>query len=299
MSKKLWLFLVFFLAGLLLACTTPNPQPAGLTPIPSLAPQVSPTLAEAVQGSTGGGGTAGGAASAAIGAGYFEQRCTTCHGPQGEGVDGPALRNDTFVKNGTDQDIFNVIANGRPNTKMPAWAQENAGPFTNDQINAVVGYIKTLQGVAELPAATPMPQSTEEANPEEVTSPEDVAKPSNPGDPGQAVSLTGNAQSGLVVFGQYCAFCHGPAGVDPLGLPNPGSEDGVVPALSPIDVTLVQSDPATNAANVDLFIEHGSVPGGDGPKIMMPAFGDQKLLLPQQIADVISYILSLNGVTWP
>jgi mono/diheme cytochrome c family protein len=43
-----------------------------------------------------------------------------------------------------------------------------------------------------------------------------------------------------------------------------------------------------------LFIEHGSTPEGDNPAKSMPAWGDNNTLTPQQIADVIAYIMSLN-----
>jgi hypothetical protein len=78
------------------------------------------------------------------------------------------------------------------------------------------------------------------------------------------------------------------------GVANPGSEDGTIPPLNPIDSTLIDSNPATYAANPDLFLEHGPTPAGPNPKEKMPAWGDTKKLTPQQIADVIAYIISLN-----
>ena len=42
------------------------------------------------------------------------------------------------------------------------------------------------------------------------------------------------------------------------------------------------------------IIEHGAKPAGSNPERSMPAFGDRKMLTPQQIADVIAYIISLN-----
>jgi mono/diheme cytochrome c family protein len=58
---------------------------------------------------------------------------------------------------------------------------------------------------------------------------------------------------------------------------------------------LVSSDSGVFATNIDLFVEHGSVPEGPSPLIMMPPFGDSDLLTDQQIADVIAYIMDLNG----
>jgi len=96
------------------------------------------------------------------------------------------------------------------------------------------------------------------------------------------------------LFGTYCAVCHGPEGI--VGAPNPASDDDFVPPLNPIDSTMVNADPKIFATNIDLFIEHGSVPPGPAPEISMPGFGDQKMLTPQQIADIIAYVMGLNGV---
>ena len=121
---------------------------------------------------------------------------------------------------------------------------------------------------------------------------QDVARPSNSGGPGQAVNLTGDATAGAQIFQDNCVVCHGPEGKG--GVPNPGSTDGTVPSLNPIDPTLKSSDYKTFATNLDLFIEHGSTPEGGSPALQMKPFGDQNILTPQQIADVIAYVISLN-----
>lgn len=124
---------------------------------------------------------------------------------------------------------------------------------------------------------------------------EEVARPSNPGGAGAAVGLTGDAAKGAAVFTANCASCHGEEGK--AGIANPGSADGTVPSLNPIDKTMVSSDAKTFATNIDLFIEHGSTPeaaSGGTPALSMLAFGDNKILQPQEIADVIAYVISLN-----
>lgn len=124
----------------------------------------------------------------------------------------------------------------------------------------------------------------------------EAAKPSNGGGPGQAVSLTGDATKGAQVFTDNCVQCHGDQGKG--SVQNPGSKDGTVPPLNPIDSSMVNADYKTFATNIDLFLEHGSTPEaakqGDVPALQMKPFGDQKLLTPQQIADVIAYVISLN-----
>lgn len=119
-----------------------------------------------------------------------------------------------------------------------------------------------------------------------------IARPSNPGGPGPAAALKGNAAAGQVVFETNCVKCHGQEGKGNIA--NPGSDDGTVPALNPIDDTLKSPDYGTFASNLDLFLEHGSTPSGASPILSMPNWGDSGKLKPQQIADVIAYIVSLN-----
>jgi cytochrome c oxidase cbb3-type subunit III len=104
--------------------------------------------------------------------------------------------------------------------------------------------------------------------------------------PGKAVNLTGDPVAGKVVYDGYCKSCHGEAGTG--GVNNPGSDDGTVPELNPIDMDF------KDATAMDLVIEHGSKPAGEDTVTKMPAFGDEGTLKPQQIADVIAYVLSLN-----
>jgi mono/diheme cytochrome c family protein len=119
-----------------------------------------------------------------------------------------------------------------------------------------------------------------------------VPEPSNPGPPGAAVNLKGDTTSGAALFKTHCATCHADAGKG--GVANPGSDDGTVPPLNPIDPLLKNPDPKVFATNIDLFIQHGSVPEGESPFRTMPGWGDKNALTQQQIADVIAYVISLN-----
>jgi mono/diheme cytochrome c family protein len=153
-------------------------------------------------------------------------------------------------------------------------------------LSLVVGFVVLLS----LAACSAKPtQSTGEEGGE-------IARPSNPGGPGQAVSLQGDAAKGADTFKTTCTPCHGDQGKG--GVKNTGAKDGTVPELNPIDPTLVSSDPKVFATNLDLFLEHGSTPEeaaeGVTPAFSMPAFGDQKMLQPQDLANVIAYVMSLN-----
>jgi mono/diheme cytochrome c family protein len=110
--------------------------------------------------------------------------------------------------------------------------------------------------------------------------------------PGDAINLSGNTAAGLVVYTAQCVKCHGTRGLQ--GVDNPGSTDGSVPALNPIDPAMVSTDLKTYTTNLDLFLQNGSTPEGTNPKLLMPAYGKDGVLTQQQIADVIAYLISLN-----
>jgi mono/diheme cytochrome c family protein len=137
--------------------------------------------------------------------------------------------------------------------------------------------------------ATVAPTAAPTSTPTEVVQ---IALPSNPGGPGQAIDLKGNPVAGKQIFVTNCVRCHGQEGKGEVA--NAGSDDGTVPPLNPIDDTLISSDYNTYATNLDLFVEHGSTPAGAGPIFTMPNWGDSGKLKPQQIADVIAYVISLN-----
>jgi mono/diheme cytochrome c family protein len=105
---------------------------------------------------------------------------------------------------------------------------------------------------------------------------------------GAAVSLTGDAEAGKAVFIKSCVVCHGVEGGG--GVPNAGSKDATIPELKPID------EGFSTVASMDKVIEHGALPEGDSVEKKMPAFGDEGSLKPQQIADVIAYVLSINNI---
>jgi mono/diheme cytochrome c family protein len=233
----------------------------------------------------------------------FATNCQTCHNTEGKGgisnpgsTDGtvPALNpiDPTLISAdpktyATNLDLFiehgSTPEGGSPTFSMPAWGDKKA--LTPQQIADVIAYVMSLNPVSNAGATTaPTPLGGV-----------DIARPSNPGGPGIAINLKGDVNTGKQIFASNCVTCHNTEGKG--GISNPGSSDGTVPTLNPIDSTLVSSDYKTFATNLDLFIEHGSTPEGPGPTFSMPAWGDKKALTPQQIADVIAYVISLNPVS--
>lgn len=129
------------------------------------------------------------------GAALYAENCQVCHGPQGEGRVGAEL-NDAFASVNVDAFLRQTIAEGLPDTFMPAWSEANGGPLSDEEIDDIVAYIDTW-GKASSPVL-PQPRSPAEEIP---------PVPEVDGDPNQ----------GAVVFAQNCAACHGEEGEGRIG----------------------------------------------------------------------------------
>jgi mono/diheme cytochrome c family protein len=118
--------------------------------------------------------------------------------------------------------------------------------------------------------------------------------PGKQGVPGPAAEVVGNPEHGKVLYIDFCQACHGTDGGG--GVVNPGSAEGKVPALRPIESEFHSPDALVFARNIDRVIQHGSLPEGPGPAFVMLAFGDPHTMTQQQISQVEAYVLWLNGV---
>jgi mono/diheme cytochrome c family protein len=219
------------------------------------------------------------------GAAIFAATCYACHGVDGKGTNrAPALNDPQRLNQFDDAWYRDTIMKGRPANGMPTWGTV----LSPAQINDLVALLASWRTAA--PTAITVTASVTTTS--GITPTDQTARPSNPGGPGPALKLAGAVTAGAKVYAESCSKCHGEAGMG--GVANPGSSDGTIPALNPIDETLLHKDAQVFAYNLDLFMEHGSTPGGNNPKEKMPAWGDEKKLTPQQIADVIAYVMSLN-----
>lgn len=74
--------------------------------------------------------------------------CAACHGDNGQGVDAPALNAKEFLDGVGDEQMHRIVAAGISGTEMPAWWNEFGGPLTDEQIAAVVAYVRSWQATA-------------------------------------------------------------------------------------------------------------------------------------------------------
>ena len=215
--------------------------------------------------------------------------CRACHTIEGSGGKvGPNLAGESA--RGHDADwIVAQMKNPRthdPNTVMPAFSG-----LTEKHYEDVAGFILSLKGGSTAGATG-------------ASSPSDTSQTSTGGHkkeivgahgrPGPASYILGNAEHGAILFKQQCQHCHGVDGKG--GKPNPGSNDGTIPPLNPIDPHIYNKNAQVFAEHVDIRIQHGAIPRGPNPEFHMPDFGDSHSLTQQEIAEVITYVLSLNDV---
>ena len=148
-----------------------------------------------------------------VGANLFTEYCSPCHGQFGEGGPNPARAGDIilpissaeFLKTRDDATIRNIISFGQPDSGMSPFGDSNGGPLNDEQLDALVEYIRSWEANPPVQAppqfATPTPPPTPE-----VTAPTPEPIP----------SLTGGQ-----LYTIACASCHGAVG-----------EGGVGPALN-------------------------------------------------------------------
>ena len=116
----------------------------------------------------------------------YAQNCAGCHGAQGRGGAAIALANPVYLAIIDKTTMRNVVANGVRGTSMPAFAQRAGGMLTQQQIEVIAGGIFSRWGRKEV---------LDGANP-----------------PSYAAKASGDVDHGQVVFGKYCASCHGSEG---------------------------------------------------------------------------------------
>ena len=116
----------------------------------------------------------------------YASNCAGCHGAEGKGGAAIGLGDPVYLAIADDATIRKVVSDGVRGTAMPAFARQSGGILTNEQVDAIVGGIRTrwakpdiLRGIKPPPYSEP-----------------------DKGDP----------QRGAEVYGVYCASCHGAEG---------------------------------------------------------------------------------------
>lgn len=95
----------------------------------------------------------------ARGRSLFLRNCTLCHGTAGQGLTGPNLRDEHWLKGSDLQRISESIANGNPARGMAAWS----AVLPPADLHALAAFIASLQGSEDgsgkTPEGVPQPMS--------------------------------------------------------------------------------------------------------------------------------------------
>lgn len=136
----------------------------------------------------------------------FAKNCSGCHGADGTLGPAPPLADPLFLTIVPEEQMLRVVTDGRSGTPMPAFARQNQGALTEQQIKILVTGIRQRWTKGDLPAAKP-PEYLVAADAE----------------PASAAAV----ERGSKLFAQACAICHGTDGktedpdAKPGGLNNP------------------------------------------------------------------------------
>ncbi len=199
--------------------------------------------------------------SVAAGAHDFTQfACAQCHGERGQGGVSPYVPALTPAGKGmTVAQLKQIIDHGLGESAnptkpyMPVWG----AVISAQQVSDLVAYLRA--GLPAVPGATPAPVIT-----------------------GQ-----GAAVEGALLYQRYgCINCHGPNGLG--GVPNPQSEDKVIPPLSGADFF---GEFNTDQKILDV-IRSGSVLG-KAPIVSMPHWGG--IIPDQQLNALVAYLKTLKA----
>lgn len=93
-----------------------------------------------------------------LGAKIYAEKCTECHGINGEGVSAPALGNPMLLATASDHFLRYAIAEGRDGTEMASFKDS----LNQDEINAVTAFLRSRASGWNVPAkdtvSIPLPE---------------------------------------------------------------------------------------------------------------------------------------------
>jgi mono/diheme cytochrome c family protein len=129
-----------------------------------------------------------------VGQEIFSQNCSGCHGEFGEGGLNPTRPDDIiapissaeYLRTRDDATLHSIISQGQPNFGMSPFGTANGGPLDDEEIDAVVAYIRSW-----------------EANPPVELPPE--------------INVETLSLDGAEIYAQVCAQCHGTKGEGLVG----------------------------------------------------------------------------------
>ena len=130
----------------------------------------------------------------------YGQNCTSCHGVDGKNSPSFGFNNPIYFGIASDDVIKHWTAAGGPGGLSPAFAQQDGGLLTDDQINVIVHGMRQRWAKPAMLVGMHLPP--------------------------YAAAHPGDVAHGSQVYAQACASCHGAANADGLVL-KPGKSGSI------------------------------------------------------------------------
>jgi mono/diheme cytochrome c family protein len=119
----------------------------------------------------------------------YTSNCSGCHGADGRLGAARPLNDPLYLALVDAETLRQVIAQGVPRTSMPAFARQQGGDLTDQQIQAIVDGIRSRWARSEQFAGVTLPAYRTEKD-----------------------SKSADVSRGLIVYQTYCAQCHDASG---------------------------------------------------------------------------------------
>lgn len=209
-----------------------------------------------------------------LGEATYKNDCALCHGPNAQGLPklGKPLRNSAFVQEHTDEELLQLLIEGRApsdplNTTGSLMPPRAAKGLSDSALKRVIAYLRAIQDPSQPTASVEAWQLFEG------------------GTGGQVAAADGISTQGGVghdLFVASCSACHGPGGEGMEGLGKPLNTSAFVANKSDSELLA--------------FIKTGR-PIWDPENttgVDMPPKGGNPSLTDEQLSEIITYIRSIH-----
>ena len=201
----------------------------------------------------------------------WAERCSGCHGADGQLGAGLPMRNAEYLKAVPDSDMFSMIRNGVPSSRMPGFGGDAIGGVSDEVIR---DFIKGMQ----------------------VTWAQGDASNDSLGLPWRAPDAPGDVSRGATVFAAKCAACHPAEQAAPTQRGSTPDQLIAGSVTDPFYLRLVSNQHLRS--NIVFGRKDLGMPGAAGP-FRGPDGGEVTGGLDAaDVADLVAYLASKRN-TWP
>jgi mono/diheme cytochrome c family protein len=209
----------------------------------------------------------------------YQSTCTACHGLDARGIPGLGknLVDSEFIHSLSDDELHHFIIVGREasdplnTTGIPMPARGGNPTLTDDQINAIIAYLRSLSAPAPTVQTTPAVVAA-------APSPT-VAAPQNPPVLPTSIPVTPQPFTAETAYNWSCAGCHGADGS--------GSE--------PFGPGFLESPLLADKAALLSFLTTSQPPVDPAIRFPHPVRGGYPELTDEQLSALVDYVYGFTG----